>query len=87
VIVAGLKADDVILIGGLQQVRPQMTIQPEPRTMPTLAEPAAQESQSQGSGARGQESRVRSQESGASSQGSAVRNQESGSSPRKPPNH
>ena len=87
VIVAGLKADDVILIGGLQQVRPQMTIQPEPRTMPTLAEPAAQESQSQASGARGQESRVRSQESGASSQGSAVRNQESGSSPRKPPNH
>jgi multidrug efflux system membrane fusion protein len=37
VITDGLKADDSVLVGGIQQVRPQMQIQPEPREMPTLA--------------------------------------------------
>jgi multidrug efflux system membrane fusion protein len=37
VITEGLRADDSVLVGGIQQVRPQMQIQPEPREMPTLA--------------------------------------------------
>src|SRR5215471_10724123 len=37
VITDGLKGDDSVLVGGIQQVRPQMQIQPEPRDMPTLA--------------------------------------------------
>jgi membrane fusion protein, multidrug efflux system len=41
VIAQGLKKDDRILIGGLQQVRPKMTIQPELMTMPSPDNPAA----------------------------------------------
>jgi multidrug efflux system membrane fusion protein len=40
VISDGLKADDWVLVGGLQQVRPHMEIQVEPRAMPTLDQPA-----------------------------------------------
>jgi multidrug efflux system membrane fusion protein len=36
VITQGLKADDTVLVGGLQQVRPHMQIRPEPKDMPTL---------------------------------------------------
>jgi multidrug efflux system membrane fusion protein len=36
VITQGLKPDERVLVGGLQQVRPHMKIQPEPRSMPTL---------------------------------------------------
>jgi multidrug efflux system membrane fusion protein len=35
-IVKGLTPDDRVLVGGLQQVRPHVKIQPEPRAMPTL---------------------------------------------------
>jgi multidrug efflux system membrane fusion protein len=38
VIAQGLKADDRVLVGGLQQVRPNMQIQPEPKAMPTLGQ-------------------------------------------------
>jgi multidrug efflux system membrane fusion protein len=43
VITQGLNAEDTVLVGGLQQVRPHTAIQPEPREMPTLGEapPAA----------------------------------------------
>ena len=42
-ITRGLGADDWVLVGGLQQVRPHLPIQSEPRDMPTLgpAPPAA----------------------------------------------
>jgi multidrug efflux system membrane fusion protein len=36
VVTQGLKADDRVLVGGLQQVRPHMQIRPEPKDMPTL---------------------------------------------------
>jgi RND family efflux transporter MFP subunit len=36
VISAGVKADDLVLVGGLPQVRPSMRIQPEQVPMPTL---------------------------------------------------
>ncbi len=39
-ITKGLQADDWVLVGGLQQVRPQLEIQSEPRPMPTLDQPA-----------------------------------------------
>ncbi len=38
VIAQGLKSDDRVLVGGLQQVRPNMQIQPEPKTMPALGQ-------------------------------------------------
>jgi RND family efflux transporter MFP subunit len=41
VITQGLKKDDWVLVGGLQQIRPRMTIQPEKLpTMPTVDKPA-----------------------------------------------
>jgi membrane fusion protein, multidrug efflux system len=40
VITQGLKKDDWVLIGGLQQVRPNMPIKPDQESMPTLATPA-----------------------------------------------
>jgi multidrug efflux system membrane fusion protein len=40
VITKGLNADDLVLVGGLPQVRPHMEIQPEPRPMPTLGQGA-----------------------------------------------
>ena len=39
VIAEGLKPDDWVVVGGLQQVRPRMQVQPEQMPMPTL-EPA-----------------------------------------------
>jgi membrane fusion protein, multidrug efflux system len=36
VIAEGLKPDDWVVVGGLQQVRPRLQIQPEPTTMPTI---------------------------------------------------
>lgn len=39
VVTQGLKADDTVLVGGLQQVRPQMQIRPEFSDMPTLGSP------------------------------------------------
>jgi multidrug efflux system membrane fusion protein len=36
VVAQGLKPDDLVLVGGIQQVRPHMEIQPEPQPMPTL---------------------------------------------------
>jgi multidrug efflux system membrane fusion protein len=41
VISEGLKADDLVLVGGLPQVRPSMRIQPEQVAMPTLNAGAA----------------------------------------------
>jgi multidrug efflux system membrane fusion protein len=43
VITKGLNADDWILVGGIQQVRTQMQIQPEPREMPVLVPPATKD--------------------------------------------
>ena len=40
VVSQGLNAKDRVLIGGLQQVRPHMVIQPEPTAMPTLDQPS-----------------------------------------------
>ena len=40
VISQGLQPDDWVVVGGLQQVRPRMAVQPEHVTMPTLANPA-----------------------------------------------
>ncbi|MBI2804721.1 MAG: efflux RND transporter periplasmic adaptor subunit [Planctomycetes bacterium] len=41
VVTQGLKKDDWVLIGGLQQVRPRMTVQPDYlQNMPSLSEPA-----------------------------------------------
>jgi membrane fusion protein, multidrug efflux system len=37
VISQGLKADEEVVVGGLQLVRPEAIIQPEHRTMPSLA--------------------------------------------------
>jgi membrane fusion protein, multidrug efflux system len=37
----GLKPDEWVLVGGLQQARPHAKIRPEPRVMPTLAQPTA----------------------------------------------
>jgi multidrug efflux system membrane fusion protein len=45
VITEGLNADDTVVVGGLQQIRPRMQVRPEPIDMPSLAptpgEPAA----------------------------------------------
>lgn len=40
VITQGLKKDDWVLVGGLQQVRPRMIVQPDRVTMPSLVDPA-----------------------------------------------
>jgi multidrug efflux system membrane fusion protein len=40
VITSGLKKDDRVLIGSLQQVRPKMLVQPDPVSMPSLRDPA-----------------------------------------------
>jgi multidrug efflux pump subunit AcrA (membrane-fusion protein) len=37
VIEEGLKPDDRVVVGGLQQLRPRVEIQPDPTAMPTLA--------------------------------------------------
>ena len=41
VIEEGLKPDDWVVVGGLQQVRPRMTIKPEQVPMPTLGRPTS----------------------------------------------
>ena len=40
-ITQGLKADEWVLVGGLQQARPNTAIRPENRAMPTLNQPSA----------------------------------------------
>ena len=40
VITSGLKKEEWVLVGGLQQVRPKMTVQPERVSMPSLRDPA-----------------------------------------------
>jgi multidrug efflux system membrane fusion protein len=45
VITQGLNPDDSVLVGGIQQVRPQMQIQPETRDMPVLGQPAPEKSE------------------------------------------
>ena len=42
VITKGLEPTDRIVVGGLQQVRPNMVVRPEPITMPTLAPPVGE---------------------------------------------
>jgi multidrug efflux system membrane fusion protein len=37
VITAGLAPDDLVVVGGLQQVRPNMAVKPAPQPMPSLA--------------------------------------------------
>jgi multidrug efflux system membrane fusion protein len=68
VISDGLKADEWVLVGGLQQVRPRMEIQPEPRAMPTLDQSAPPPTpSSQDSGKTGQESGTKKQTPGKDS--------------------
>jgi multidrug efflux system membrane fusion protein len=43
VIAEGLKADERVVVGSLQQVRPGMTVQPDPMPMPSLAAPSGAE--------------------------------------------
>jgi multidrug efflux system membrane fusion protein len=50
VIEKGLDANDWVVIGSLQQIRPRMVIQPEQVTMPTLNTPATKVGQPQGAG-------------------------------------
>jgi multidrug efflux system membrane fusion protein len=38
VITAGLKPDDLLVVGGLQQVKPNMEVKPVPQPMPSLAQ-------------------------------------------------
>ncbi len=47
VITEGLKPDEMVVVAGLQQVRPRMTIQPELGPMPSLARDAAGETAAQ----------------------------------------
>ena len=44
VISDGLKPDDWVVVGGIQQVRPRMTVQTEKVDMPSFAQPAAEDS-------------------------------------------
>ena len=39
VIAEGLKPDEWVVVGGLQQVRPRMKVQPEQIAMPSLGQP------------------------------------------------
>ena len=43
VIVQGLKPDEWVVVGALQQVRPRMPVRPEEITMPSLLPPATGE--------------------------------------------
>ena len=43
VITKGLNGDERVVVGALQQVRPGMEVEPEPVTMPSLAQPAVSE--------------------------------------------
>jgi multidrug efflux system membrane fusion protein len=76
VIAEGLKPDDWVVVGGLQQVRPRMQVQTQEVPMPTLGgqESAARNQESE---VRGQKSEVRGQKSGVRGQESGVRDQES----------
>ena len=44
VIAEGLKPDDWVVVGGLQQIRPGMVVQPERDSMPSLGRPAVEDS-------------------------------------------
>jgi multidrug efflux system membrane fusion protein len=43
-----LKADDWVVVGGLQQVRPKMTVTTDPVSMPTLGQPVVQQDKGKG---------------------------------------
>jgi RND family efflux transporter MFP subunit len=43
VIEKGLESNDLVVIGGLQQLRPKMKVEPDPASMPTLTQPAVPE--------------------------------------------
>jgi multidrug efflux system membrane fusion protein len=57
-VVEGLHADDRVVIGGLQQVRPRMVIRPDEVPMPSFANQESEKkgSEKKGSGVRNQES-------------------------------
>jgi multidrug efflux system membrane fusion protein len=42
-ITQGLQPDDWVIVGGIQQMRPRLSIRPERMTMPSLATPAEKE--------------------------------------------
>ena len=46
VISSGLKPDELVVVGGLQQVRPKMKVQPDKIPMPTLARPTVPRTES-----------------------------------------
>jgi multidrug efflux system membrane fusion protein len=52
VITQGLEPNDWVVVGGLQQVSPRLTIQPDHVTMPSLANPAGQVTPPAGKGKR-----------------------------------
>jgi multidrug efflux system membrane fusion protein len=77
-VVEGLHADDRVVIGGLQQVRPRMEIRPDEVPMPSFASQAGNKNQE--SEVRGQKSEVRDQGSekkGAGKKESGVSGQKS----------
>ena len=56
VITEGLKPDEWVVVGGLQQVRPRMQVKPEPMPMPSFGQPDASESPRRRSRRRSQRS-------------------------------
>jgi membrane fusion protein, multidrug efflux system len=69
VIAAGLKPDEWVVVGGIQQVRPRMEVTPDREPMPSLAAPV--ESASPASATAGAENTGKSAESNPSSAGDA----------------
>jgi multidrug efflux system membrane fusion protein len=53
VIDSGLTANDTVVVGGIQQVRPRMQIRPDPVTMPTLTAAAEETSGTQDGSGKG----------------------------------
>ncbi len=64
VISSGLKPDDLVVVGGLQQVRPKMKIRTEQVPMPSLAPPEATDAAGVGGPGRRGDPRVDREETG-----------------------
>jgi multidrug efflux system membrane fusion protein len=74
-VVEGLHADDWVVTGGLQQVRPRMQIRPDKEPMPSLAPQPAGDQKSE---VRSQRSEIRGQRSEVRDQRSEIRGQTNG---------
>ncbi len=64
VIESGLKAEDLVVVGGIQQVRARMQIKPDEVTMPTLGTAAEETNRSKSSGGQSQQSGGKTQPTG-----------------------